>query len=282
MSGTGSGSRSRTTGTRRGSGGRRNRPRERDGLPDPPAERCRRCRRHRAFASRSPRPRRSRCRGREVGEYTTRPETKFVRPYRVGIAGATGLVGQRLVARVAAHPWFRLETVGASERSSGGAYRDAVRWMLPEPIPLDAAALVVTGCTPSDFARCDLVLSALDTSVALEVEPALAKEGIAVVSNSSAFRLSPDVLLLVPEVNGHVVVRIAARARSGFVVTNPNCSVTGLSLALAPLDRAFGVKRVVVTTMQAISGAGLSGPRAVELLDNIVPYIAGEEDKIEV
>jgi aspartate-semialdehyde dehydrogenase len=126
------------------------------------------------------------------------------------------------------------------------------------------------------------VLSALDAPVALEVEPALAKEGIAVVSNSSAFRMAPDVPLLVPEVNGQSLVRIAARAGSGFVVTNPNCSVTGLALALAPLDRAFGVKRVVVATMQAVSGAGLSGPRAVELLDNVVPYIAGEEQKIEI
>lgn len=205
-----------------------------------------------------------------------------MQPYRVGIAGATGLVGQRLVARVAGHPWFRLEALGASERSSGSAYGDVTRWMLPDPIPKEAAVRVVTGCAPSDFAGCDLVLSALDAPVALEVEPALAKEGIAVVSNSSAFRMAPDVPLLVPEVNGQALVRIAARAGSGFVVTNPNCSVTGLALALAPLDRAFGVKRVVVATMQAVSGAGLSGPRAVELLDNVVPYIPGEEHKIEI
>jgi len=205
-----------------------------------------------------------------------------VRPYLVGIAGATGLVGQRLVTRVAEHPWFQLVAVGASERSSGGAYGGVTRWMLSDPIPEKAAGLVVTGCAPADFAACDLVLSALDAKVALEVEPALAKDGIAVVSNSSALRMAPDVPLLVPEVNGDAVVRIAARAGSGFVVTNPNCSVTGLALALAPLDRAFGVRRVVVTTMQAVSGAGLSGPRAIELIDNVVPYIAGEEDKIEV
>lgn len=205
-----------------------------------------------------------------------------MRPYHVGIAGATGLVGQRLVARVAEHPWFRLTAVGASERSSGGAYGDVTRWMLPDPIPANAAGLVVTGCAPADFSSCDLVLSALDAPVALEVEPALAKVGIAVVSNSSAFRMAPDVPLLVPEVNGHAVIRIASRAGSGFVVTNPNCSVTGLALALAPLDRAFGVRRVVVATMQAVSGAGLSGPRAIDLLDNVVPYIAGEEHKIEV
>lgn len=202
--------------------------------------------------------------------------------YRVGIAGATGLVGQRLVARAAAHPWFTLGALGASERSSGRAYADVVRWMLPGPVPRDAGALVVGGCSPADFADCDLVLSALDTPVAREVEPALAEAGFAVVSNSSALRMAPDVPLLVPEVNGRAVVRISARARAGYVVTNPNCSVTGLALALAPLHRKFGVRRVVVATLQSVSGAGLTGPRAVDLLDNVVPFIAGEEEKIEV
>lgn len=205
-----------------------------------------------------------------------------MRPYAVGIAGATGLVGQRLVAGLAEHPWFRLVAVGASERSSGAAYADATRWMLPDPIPEKAATLVVSGCAPEDFSECDLVLSALDAPIARDVEPRLSSRGLAVVSNSSAFRMAPDVPLLVPEVNGKAVVRIAARAASGYIVTNPNCSVTGLALALAPLDRAYGVRRVVVTTLQAVSGAGLSGPRAVEILDNVVPYIAGEEDKIEV
>lgn len=157
-----------------------------------------------------------------------------MRPYHVGIAGATGLVGQRLVARVAEHPWFRLVALGASERSSGGAYGEVTRWMLPEPIPDGVATHVVSGCSPSDFAACDLVLSALDAQVASEVEPALAREGVAVVSNSSALRMDPAVPLLVPEVNGASVVRIAARAATGYVVTNPNCSVTGLALALAP------------------------------------------------
>jgi aspartate-semialdehyde dehydrogenase len=154
--------------------------------------------------------------------------------------------------------------------------------MLPEPVPEGVAARIVSGCAPSDFADCDLVLSALDSPVAIEVEPALARLGLAVVSNSSALRMDPAVPLLVPEVNGGSVVRIAARAATGFVVTNPNCSVTGLALALAPLHRAFGVRRVVVATMQSVSGAGLSGPRAIELMDNVIPYISGEEDKIEV
>ena len=199
----------------------------------------------------------------------------------MGIAGATGLVGQRLVARVASHPWFTLQAVGASERSSGRAYGEVVRWMLPDEIPAAAARLVVGGCTPQDFAACDLVLSALDAPIAKDVEPRLAASGIAVVSNSSAFRMAPDVPLIVPEVNAGAVARIGARARAGFVVTNPNCSVTGLALALAPLHREFGVRRVIVATLQAVSGAGLAGPRAVDLLDNVVPYIPGEEEKIE-
>jgi len=204
-----------------------------------------------------------------------------VRSYQVGIAGATGLVGQRLVLRLAAHPWFRLAAVGASERSAGRPYGEVVRWMLPEAIPQEAAALRIAGCAPGDFAACDLVLSALDAEVAREVEPKLAQAGLAVVSNSSAFRMAPDVPLLVPEVNGTHVVRLTGRERSGFIVTNPNCSVTGLALALAPLHRAFGVRRVVVATMQAVSGAGLDGPRALEMFDNVVPYIRGEEEKME-
>jgi aspartate-semialdehyde dehydrogenase len=204
-----------------------------------------------------------------------------VRPYLVGIAGATGLVGQRLVGAVAAHPWFRLGAVGASVRSSGKAYGEIVRWMLPEPVPPGASALTVGGCAPSDFAGCDLVLSALDAGVAAEVEPQLAASGIAVVSNSSALRMAEDVPLLVPEVNGSHAVRISGRVGGGFIVTNPNCSVTGLALALAPLDRAFGVRRVVVATLQSVSGAGLSGPRAIDLLDNVIPYIPDEEEKIE-
>jgi len=204
-----------------------------------------------------------------------------VRPYLVGIAGATGLVGQRLVAAVAAHPWFRLEAVGASVRSTGKAYGEIVRWMLPGPVPPVASERVVGGCAPSDFSGCDLVLSALESSVAIDVEPALAAAGFAVVSNSSALRMAADVPLIVPEVNGSHAVRIGGRKGSGFVVTNPNCSVTGLALALAPLDRAFGVRRVVVATLQSVSGAGLTGPRAIDLLDNVVPYIPDEEDKIE-
>jgi len=203
--------------------------------------------------------------------------------YRVGIAGATGLVGQRLVARLSGHPWFELAALGASERSAGRPYREAARWILSDPLPPEAGERLVVGCAPEDFSGCDVVLSALDATAGRLLEPALARAGLPVVSNSSAMRMDPGVPLLVPEVNAAHVDRLLSRpaAERGFVVTNPNCSVTGLAMALAPLHRAFGVRRVVVATLQAVSGAGLDGPRAIELLDNVIPYIAGEEEKIE-
>lgn len=204
--------------------------------------------------------------------------------YAVGILGATGLVGQRLLERLSRHPWFVARVLGASDRSSGRPYAEAARWMLGGNPPPEMGALVVRPCEPQAFAECDVVLSGLDARVARDIEGAFAAAGHAVVSNSSAYRMDDDVPLLVPEVNAlHLSLLEAQRARTGggFVVTNPNCSVTGLALALAPLDRAFGVKRVFVATLQALSGAGLEGPRGLEALDNVIPYIAGEEEKIE-
>jgi aspartate-semialdehyde dehydrogenase len=201
--------------------------------------------------------------------------------YRVGVAGATGYVGQRLIARLAGHPWFRLKALGASGRSAGRRYADAARWALSGSIPDEAAALTLGPCDEGTFRECDVVLSALDAAVAREVEPALVRAGLAVVSNSSAFRMSDEVPLVVPEVNADHILGLRSRAGRGFLVTNPNCSATGLALALCPLHRAFGVRRVVVATLQAVSGAGLDGPRAIDLLDNVVPYIPNEEEKIE-
>lgn len=204
--------------------------------------------------------------------------------YKVGILGATGLVGQRLVERIDGHPWFKLVAVAASERSLGRRYTEACGWTLSQDPPAAVAGMTLRSCGPEELDDCDLVLSALDADVAREVEPRFAGAGFAVVSNSSAFRDRPEVPLLIPEVNGHHADLLAAGGRcstDGYIVTNPNCSVTGLAMALAPLHLAFGVRRAVVATMQAVSGAGSEGPRAIELVDNVLPYVAGEEEKIE-
>lgn len=203
---------------------------------------------------------------------------------RVGILGATGLVGQRLVDRLASHPWFELVALAASDRSAGAAYAEACRWSLPAPLPAAWASLPVRSSRPGELRDCDLLFSALDPSAAREIEPAFVAAGFAVVSNSSAHRMEPDVPLVIPEVNAdHMALVEAQRRRTGggFVVTNPNCSVTGLALALAPLHAAFGVRRVVVATLQALSGAGLDGPRGLEVVDNVIPFIPREEEKIE-
>jgi aspartate-semialdehyde dehydrogenase len=205
-------------------------------------------------------------------------------PYNVGILGATGMVGQRLVQRVAHHPWFHLVALCASDRSVGKPYAEAVRWRLSEDPPARASSMAVRPSRVDELGECDLVLSGLDADVARGLEVECAEAGLAVVSNSSAHRQGPDVPLVVPEVNAdHLRLLDAQRRRSGsgFIVTNPNCSVTGLVLALAPLHSAFGVRRAVVATLQAVSGAGLEGPRALDLLDNVIPHIAGEEEKIE-
>jgi len=204
-----------------------------------------------------------------------------MQPFRVGILGATGLVGQRLVERIVGHPWFRLTGLAASDRSAGRSYGEAVTWRLSSVPPEDIARLPVRRCEVRELDDCDVVLSALDTAVAREVEPRFAEAGIPVVSNSSAFRQDDSVPLLIPEVNPTHLGLLESRKTPGFIVTNPNCSTTGLALALAPLDRAFGVRSVVVATLQAISGAGAEGPRALDLLDNVIPYIGGEEEKIE-
>jgi aspartate-semialdehyde dehydrogenase len=207
-----------------------------------------------------------------------------MRRYRVGILGATGLVGQRLVERLDRHPWFELGGVGASDRSAGRRYGDVVQWCLPTPPPEGVVRQTVRECRAEDFEDCGLVLSALDRKAAEVIEPAFAQAGHAVVSNAAAFRGVADVPLVVPEVNAsHLALLEFQRQRTGggYIVTNPNCSVTGLVMALAPLHLAFGVRQVVVTTLQAVSGAGLQGPRGLELLDNVIPWIPGEEEKIE-
>lgn len=201
----------------------------------------------------------------------------------VGVLGATGMVGQQFVARLAAHPWFSLAWLAASERSEGRRYADAAPWRLSTPIPADAASRLVEACVPGRGPR--VVFSGLDASVAGDVEAAFAAAGHIVVSNARNFRMDPLVPLLIPEVNADHLSLVAeqrqARGWSGAIVTNPNCSTVMLAMALAPLRR-FGVRSVIVSTMQAVSGAGYPGVPSLDILGNLVPFIGGEEEKMEV
>ncbi len=200
----------------------------------------------------------------------------------VGILGATGTVGQQLVRLLETHPWFELKWVSASERSAGRTYGEATAWRLASAMPQVARELRVEECRPGRGPR--LVFSGLDAAAARGIEPEFARCGHLVVSNASSFRMNPDVPLLVPEINAdHLKLIETQRARGwkGMVVTNPNCSVVTLTMALAPLERSFGLARVVVTTMQAITGAGYPGVPALDILGNVIPYIRNEEEKIE-
>jgi aspartate-semialdehyde dehydrogenase len=202
----------------------------------------------------------------------------------VGILGATGTVGQRFIQLLEAHPWFQIEWLAASDRSAGKPYAEAAKWKLTSPLPPKIAAMQVSPAAPDGRAP-RLIFAALDAAAAKQIEPAFAAAGHAVVSNSSAFRMAEDVPLVVPEVNGDHTELIKTQRwyqdSGGFMVTNPNCSAIGLVLALAPLDRRFGVEKVFVATMQAVSGAGYPGVPSLDILGNVVPYIAGEEPKLE-
>jgi aspartate-semialdehyde dehydrogenase len=199
----------------------------------------------------------------------------------VAILGATGAVGQRLVQALERHPWFALCEAVASERSAGKRYGEAAHWLLDTPLPEAAAALPVL--PPGAPLSSRLVLSALDAMTAAELEPEYAGRGHLVVSNASKFRMDPRVPLLVPEVNAHAALRIREQpwaASGGGLVTNPNCSVVGIVMALAPLHLAFGLEAVTVVTMQAVSGAGYPGVPSLDILGNVIPTIGGEEEKI--
>ena len=207
------------------------------------------------------------------------------RKWRVGILGATGMVGQRFVVLLQGHPWFEVGALAASDRSAGRPYGEAVQWLLESPLPEEVAALPVQKAEPG--LECDFVFSGLSADAAREVEPAFAAAGYPVISNASAFRNDPLVPLLVPEVNGEHVHLIRKQqkqkgfSRGGFLVTNPNCSTTGLVLSLAPLFRRFGLEKLLVTTLQALSGAGFPGVPSLQILANVLPQISGEAEKIE-
>lgn len=214
------------------------------------------------------------------GEIHNRPAGK---KWRAGVVGATGVVGQRLVQLLADHPWFEVTEVAASERSAGKTYAEAARWRLETPVPENVRNLVVKDISPK--LECDFVFSALDSSVAGPAEEEFANAGYAVVSNSRNHRMDSDVPLVIPEVNaGHLEAierQKKRRGTAGFIVTNPNCSTAGLALVLKPIHDAFGIEEVFVVTLQAISGAGHPGVASLDIQDNVIPFISGEEEKME-
>lgn len=204
--------------------------------------------------------------------------------YRVGILGATGAVGQRFVQLLAKHPWFELTALAASERSSGKIYREACQWILDEPMPENVKEMMVQDVYSN--LPCDVLFSALDAAVAGAIEDRFAQAGYAVFSNAKNHRMDVDVPILIPEVNAEhaeiINLQKQRHNRSGFIVANPNCTTTGLALALKPLYDFFGISKVLVTTMQALSGAGYPGVASLDILDNVIPFIGGEEEKVEL
>lgn len=200
----------------------------------------------------------------------------------VGILGATGMVGQRFIQLLENHPWFEVTWLAASERSAGQCYAAAAKWKLDTSIPERIGSMKVSEAEPRGAPK--LIFAALDAAIALEMEPRFAAAGHGVITNSSAFRMHEDVPLVIPEVNADhlpLLEKQSWRKAGGFIVTNPNCSAIGLVMALAPLAEKFGVEKVFVVTMQAVSGAGYPGVASMDILGNVVPFIGREEEKME-
>ncbi|MGD0797396.1 MAG: aspartate-semialdehyde dehydrogenase [Acidobacteriaceae bacterium] len=213
---------------------------------------------------------------------------------RVGILGATGMVGQRFIQLLEKHPWFEVAWLAASDRSAGKTYAEACKWKLDTPLPARIAAMTVMPNVPEGTPEGELpkiIFAALDADIARELEPKFAGAGCAVVSNSSAFRMAEDVPLVVPEVNADHLAMIerqswrgepsAGDQPGGYIVTNPNCCAIGLVLALKPLEERFGIESLFVSTMQAVSGAGYPGVASLDILGNVIPYIKNEEEKLQ-
>src|SRR5580692_6295772 len=206
---------------------------------------------------------------------------------KVGILGATGMVGQRFIQLLSHHPWFEITWLAASDRSAGKTYAEACKWKLDTPIPARIAAMTMQPNVPEG---CDgelpkIILAALDADIARELEPKFAAFGCAVISNSSAFRMVSDVPLVVPEVNADHFSLIEGQSwrkeSGGYIVTNPNCCAIGLVLPLKPLEERFGIESLFVSTMQAVSGAGYPGVASLDILGNVVPFIKNEEEKLQ-
>ena len=207
-------------------------------------------------------------------------------PIPVAVLGATGSVGQRFISLLDAHPWFKVVALAASDRSVGQKYSDAARWVLDTPMPRYARDMVVVPAT-TEAVQARIVFSALHNEIARDLEPQFARAGAAVCSNASSYRRGEDVPLLLPEINAdhiHLVRQQRIdRGWSGCITTNPNCTSTGLTVALKALDDAFGVKKVFAVSLQALSGAGYPGISSLDIMDNIIPNVAngGEEEKVE-
>src|SRR5258706_3856714 len=209
-------------------------------------------------------------------------EKKMQTKIPVGMRGPAGMVGQRFIQLLKDHPWFEVAWLAASERSAGQRYQDAARWKMNTPIPARIAEMQVSAADPAGAPK--VIFAALDAAIAQEMEPRFAAAGHAVITNSSAFRMQEDVPLVIPEVNGEhlpLLEKQSWRKSGGFIVNNPNCSAFGLVMGLAPLQERFGIEKVFVVTMQAISGAGFPGVASLDILGNVIPYIGKEEEKME-
>lgn len=203
----------------------------------------------------------------------------------VAVLGATGSVGQRFVSLLDGHPWFKVVALAASDRSEGKPYAQACRWVLSDPMPAWAREMMLVPATPQAVGGAKIVFSALPADLAKGLEPEFAQAGFAVCSNASSYRREVDVPLLLPEVNAeHIqLVRQQRQKRgwSGCILTNPNCTSTGLTVALKALQDNFGLKRAFVVSLQALSGAGYPGVPSLDIIDNVIPNIGGEEEKVE-
>ena len=203
---------------------------------------------------------------------------------KVGILGATGAVGQKFIRLLKDHPWFTIKALGASKRSAGKPYKQAAHWIEATAMPKSVSDIEVTTCEADHFKSVDFVFSGLDSSVAAEIERNFAETGIPVISNAKNYRMDESVPLLVPEVNpdhiGLIDTQTFSKDGSGWIVTNPNCVCVPLSMSLRPFHDAFGVEAVIMTSMQATSGAGYPGVASLDILGNVVPFIGGEEDKM--
>ena len=199
---------------------------------------------------------------------------------KIAILGATGSVGQMMISLLDNHPWFEISSLCASKKSAGKIYSDAANWYLEGHIPESVAIKKVEMCEPD--LNCDLVLSALDSNVAGTIEEIFAKKGYFVISNAKNYRMKPDVPIVIPEVNSeHLKILTNQNKYKGYIVTNPNCSTTGIAIALKPIFDDFGISKLYVVTMQALSGAGYNGIPSLKSFGNVIPFISEEENKIK-